>query len=79
MLAKIRERNMRRYTSLRYPDPLFAYCEYIGDDYEGDTAMIAADATTQKWWAVCGPMRYPLADRAAGVWWKTIEALFHID
>jgi len=41
--------------------------------------MIAADETRHKWWAVCGPMRNPQEDRAAGLWWKTIAAVFLLD
>lgn len=79
VLAKIHECNMRNYSIFRYHDTLFAYFEYIGDDYEGDMAKIAADETTQEWWAVCGPMQNPVEDRAEGEWWKTIEEVFHTD
>jgi len=79
VLAKIQECNMRNYSIFRYQDMLFAYFEYIGDDYEADMAKIAADETTQKWWAVCGPMQNPVEDRAEGEWWKTIEEVFHTD
>ena len=30
---------------------LFSYFEYTGKDFAGDMAKMAADATTQKWWA----------------------------
>jgi len=79
VLAKIQECNMRNYSIFRYQDMLFAYFEYIGDDYEADMAKIAADETTQTWWAVCGPMQNPMEDRAEGEWWKTIEEVFHTD
>ena len=79
VLAKIQECNMRNYSIFRYQDMLFAYFEYLGDDYEADMAKIAADETTQKWWAVCGPMQNPVEDRAEGEWWKTIEEVFHTD
>ena len=45
--------------------------------YEGDMAKMAADETTQEWWALCGLMQNPLEDRAEGEWWKTIEEVFH--
>ena len=45
-------------------------------DYEADMAKIAADPTTQEWWALCGPMQRPVAE---GEWWHTIEEVFHVD
>ena len=79
VLAKIEACNMRNYSIFRYGDLLFAYFEYIGDDYEADMAEIAADETTQEWWALCGPMQQPLPERADGEWWHTIEEVFHVD
>ena len=43
---------------------LFSYFEYVGDDFAADMANMAADPTTQKWWAVCKPCQEPLANRA---------------
>lgn len=79
VLKKIEECNMRNYSIFRYGDMLFAYFEYIGADYEADMAKIAADPTTQEWWALCGPMQRPVAERAEGEWWHTIEEVFHVD
>ncbi|UCD51515.1 MAG: L-rhamnose mutarotase [Phycisphaerales bacterium] len=58
---------------------LFSYLEYTGDDFEADMAMMAADPTTQKWWAVCKPCQQPLSDRAEGEWWADMEEVFHLD
>ncbi len=79
VLKKVKECNMRNYSIFRYNDMLFAYFEYIGDDYEADMAAIAADETTQEWWALCGPMQQPVPERADGEWWHTIEEVFHVD
>jgi L-rhamnose mutarotase len=38
---------------------LFSYLEYVGEDFDADMAKMAADATTQKWWAVCKPCQQP--------------------
>ena len=58
---------------------LFSYFEYIGKDFAGDMARMAADPTTQKWWAVCKPCQKPLPNRAPGSWWADMEAVFHCD
>ena len=42
-------------------------------------AIMAADPTTQKWWAVCKPCQRPLDDRAPDEWWSGMEEVFHVD
>lgn len=58
---------------------LFAYFEYIGDDFAADMAKMAADPMTQKWWDVMMPMQAPVPLRADGEWWATMEEVFHTD
>ncbi len=72
-------RNIRNY-SIYYKDGyLFAYFEYVGSDFDADMAKMAADETTQKWWAVCKPCQAPVENRAAGEWWADMEEVFHWD
>ena len=58
---------------------LFSYFEYTGSDFAADTAMMAADPTTQQWWELCKPCQQPLDDRAPGEWWADMEEVFHQD
>ena len=58
---------------------LFSYLEYTGDDFNSDMAKMAADPTTQKWWAVCEPCQQPLTDRPEGAWWADMKEVFHLD
>lgn len=58
---------------------LFSYFEYTGEDFAADSAKMAADPTTQKWWDVCMPCQVPLEDRAEGEWWAGMEEVFHQD
>jgi L-rhamnose mutarotase len=58
---------------------LFSYLEYMGADFEGDMAKMAADPMTQKWWDVCKPCQEPLPDNAEGEWWADLEEVFHYD
>ena len=79
VLDMIRECNIRNY-SIYYKDGLlFSYFEYVGDDFEGDMAKMAADPTTQEWWAVCKPCQAPLETRAEGEWWADMEEVFHTE
>ncbi len=58
---------------------LFSYFEYTGNDFQADSARMAADPTTRKWWDVCIPCQEPLADRLEGEWWASMEEVFHQD
>ena len=71
--------NIRNYSIYHKDGYLFAYFEYVGDDFEADMAKMAADPKTQEWWAVMKPMQEPLATRAEGEWWADMEEVFHCD
>ena len=58
---------------------LFSYFEYTGENFAADMATMAGDPVTKKWWDVCGPCQLPLADRAKGEWWASMEEVFHHD
>ena len=82
VLKMIAECNIRNYSIYlrKLPDGnhyLFSYFEYHGEDFAADMAKMAADETTQKWWAVCEPCQEPLETRAAGEWWASMEEVFH--
>ncbi|MEI6648166.1 MAG: L-rhamnose mutarotase [Actinomycetes bacterium] len=79
VLAQIKNSNIQNYSIYRYGELLFSYLEYVGDDFDGDMAAMAADPTTQKWWDVCKPLQTPVPDRAEGEWWADIPEIFHTD
>ena len=79
VLDMIRKCNMRNYSIFYRDGMLYAYFEYVGDDYEADMRKMAADPKTQEWWAICGPLQRPLEDRAPGEWWAHMEGVFHTD
>ena len=84
VLQMIARCNLRNYSIyLRQLDDgnhyLFSYFEYVGDDFAGDMAKMAADPTTQRWWDVCMPCQRPLDNREAGEWWASMEEVFHCD
>lgn len=58
---------------------LFSYFEYTGTDFAADMAAMAADPTTQRWWALCKPCQQPLSDRAPEEWWAGMTEVFHLD
>ena len=80
VLKAIQTCNIRNYSIyLDSNDTLFAYFEYIGDDFEADMAKMAADRTVQKWWSIMEPMQEPYPQRQNGEWWMTLREVFHTD
>jgi L-rhamnose mutarotase len=79
VLEMIRQCNIRNYSIYLKDGFLFSYFEYHGTDYKADMAKMAADATTQKWWALMEPMQDPLPTRQSGEWWANMPEVFHLD
>ncbi|MGA8182161.1 MAG: L-rhamnose mutarotase [Terriglobia bacterium] len=79
VLRMIHECNIRNYSIFLKDDTLYAYFEYVGDDFDADMAKMAADPKTQEWWAIMGPMQQPLETRKEGEWWANMEEVFHTD
>ena len=79
VLDQIRRSNIRNYSIYRDGADLFAYFEYVGDDFAADMMAMASDPETQRWWAQTDAMQDPLPDREPGSWWKTLIEIFHTD
>ena len=79
ILQMITECNIRNYSIYHHDGLLFAYFEYVGDDFEADMAKMAADPETLRWWDIMMPLQQPLDGRAEGDWWLTMEEVFHTD
>lgn len=79
VLQMITACNIRNYSIFHKGRILFAYFEYIGEDFAADMAQMAADPVTQKWWSVMEPMQQPLETRSEEEWWATMEEVFHLD
>jgi L-rhamnose mutarotase len=78
VLATISACNIKNYSIfLKEPENLlFGYFEYHGSDFAADSARMAADPVTQKWWSVCEPMQQPLETRKPDEWWASMEQVF---
>ncbi len=82
VLTMIQACNIRNYSIFRHGTQLFAYFEYVGEDFAADMARMAADPKTQAWWKLTDPLQEPLPDRQgdqAGEWWATMREVFHTD
>jgi L-rhamnose mutarotase len=74
---QISDCNIRNYSIYHYNGVLFAYFEYVGEDFDGDMAKMAADPETQRWWDTVKPLQEPVDDRRPGEWWHDVEEVFH--
>lgn len=75
----IRACNIRNYSIYQRGETMFAYYEYVGDDFEADMAKMAADPATQGWWDLVKPLMQPLPDRKEGEFWAGMEEVYHLD
>ena len=79
VLKTIYDCNIRNYTIFFKDNMLFAYFEYLGDDFAADMKKMAADPITQDWWAIMEPMQQPIPTRKEGEWWANMLEVFHTD
>jgi L-rhamnose mutarotase len=83
VLETIQRANLRNYSIYHWNGFLFAYMEYIGDDFEADMAAIAEDPKTREWWTLNDPLQQPVEGDSTGStddqWWINMETLFHMD
>jgi L-rhamnose mutarotase len=79
VLAQIRRSNIRNYSIYLRDGILFAYFEYVGDDFVADMRAMAADAATQRWWALMEPMQQRWPNAEPGAWWSSMTEVFHAD
>jgi L-rhamnose mutarotase len=79
VLRTLRDANVRNYSIFRHGTQLFAYFEYVGDDFAADMAKIAADPITQQWWQLTDALQEPYPERAEGAWWLDLPEVFHTD
>lgn len=79
VLAMIHQCNIRNYSIYLRDSTLFSYFEYHGSDFDADMAVMAADKTTQEWWAVVQALQEPVETRREGEWWAAMEEVFHFD
>ena len=70
---------IRNFTIFVLGDVLFGYYEYVGEDYEADQALMAADPSTQEWWALTAPCQVPLEPSSSAANWQPLDEAWHLD
>lgn len=77
--AMISECNMRNYSIFLRDGYLFAYFEYVGEDYESDMKKMAQDPLTQEWWDVCKPCQEQIPTVTSEEWWGDMREVFYME
>ncbi len=77
VLEVIHRSHVTNYSIHRHETTLFAYFEYVGDDYAADMKAMSDDPEMQRWWAVCVPLLHPLPQRDPDNWWLELPEVFY--
>lgn len=77
--SMISECGIRNFTIYVLGDVIFGYYEYVGDDFDADQAKMAADPSTQQWWARTAPCQLPFEPDSAEPNWQVMHEAWHLD
>lgn len=75
----IRECNIQNYSIYHYGKFLFAYFEYVGEDFQKDMQKMAQDEATKLWWSKTDPCQMRVEGASEDVWWLDMEEVYHLD
>jgi L-rhamnose mutarotase len=79
VLKMIKECNLANYSIFIKDHLLFAYFEYMGNDFDADMKKMASHTVTQQWWDVVKPLMEPIETRKEGEFWADMEEIFHLE
>lgn len=75
----IKECNIQNYSIYQRGDYMFAYYEYVGEDFEADMKKLAEDPVSQRWEALMQSMMIPLLDHKENEFWAGMEEVYHLE
>lgn len=79
VLQTIHDCNLRNYSIFRENEYVFAYFEYVGEDYGADMAKMEADPVTQKWWQHTKPCFETFAIREDSEFYADMKPIFYFE
>jgi len=79
VLATIHRCNLRNYSIFLDCDTVFAYFEYIGEDYDRDMSDMAQDMVTQQWWKLTRPCFERFAVSADSEFYHDMRQIFYFE
>ncbi len=72
------ESNIRNFNIYHWNGYLFAYMEYIGDDFEADMKKKSKNPRVKEWQKITSDLQQPV-DEDSDHWWYPMEEFFHTD
>ena len=79
VLETIQACNLRNYSIFRHEDLVFAYFEYIGEDYDADMAKMEADPLNKEWWKLTNPCFERFAISPESEFYHDMEPIFYTE
>ncbi len=79
VLQTITRCNLRNYSIFCRETTVFAYFEYVGQDYGADMEKMARDPATQKWWAQTHPCFVRFAMDENSEFYQDMQQIFHYE
>ena len=79
VLQVIHDCNLRNYSIFRQGDLVFAYFEYIGQDFDADMEKMAQDPVTQEWWRHTKPCFVKYAIDPASEFYHDMKPIFYYE
>ena len=77
ILKLISDCNLRNYSIFLLEDKVFAYFEYVGEDYDADMAKMAEDPITQEWWKHTKPCFVKFAMDPDSEFYHDMQSIFY--
>ena len=77
VLQLIRDCNIQNYNIFIEDDVVFAFFEYVGEDYEADMAKMAADPLNQEWWSHTRPCFTKYTADSPEAFYTDMKQIFH--
>lgn len=76
VLKTITECNLKNYSIYRHGLDVFAYFEYVGENYDADMKKMAEDPITQEWWTHTKPCFEKYAFGSESEFYYDMQSIF---
>lgn len=77
VLETITACNLKNYSIFIHEDLVFAYFEYVGQDFDKDMEKMAEDPVTQQWWTHTKPCFETYAIDPKSEFYHDMQSIFH--
>ena len=77
ILKTIYDCNLRNYSIFRHEDLVFAYFEYVGDDYDAKKTKMELCPHMQRWWTFSKPCFVKYSIRPDSEFYADMKQIFY--